>query len=334
MDEAKKIIKEIRAKNYHPIYFLMGEEPYFIDVISDYIQNNVLEEHERDFNQTIVYGKDTSVDEIVSASKRFPMMAEHQVVIVKEAQHLTKTIDHLESYAENPLKSTILVFCYKYKKLDKRKKVSKLLAKNGLVFESKKLYENQIGNFIDRVMTSKGYAIEPKASFMLAEFLGTDLGKISNELEKLQLILPKGTTVTPKVVEENIGISKDFNVFELNGALGNKNVLKAQRICTYFTQNTKAYPLPMIIPQLFNFFSKVMQYHGLTDKNKNAVASELKVNPFFVKDYVVAAGNYPMKKVSYIIEKILDADLKSKGVGATPLAQRDILKELMVQILN
>ena len=334
MDEAKKIIKEIKAKNYYPIYFLMGDEPYFIDIISDYIQHHVLEEHERDFNQTIVYGKDTTIDEIVSASKRFPMMAEHQVVIVKEAQHLTKTIDQLESYADNPLKSTILVFCYKYKKLDKRKKVTKNIAKSGLVFESKKLYENQIGTFIDRVMTGKGYAIEPKASFMLAEFLGTDLGKISNELEKLQLILPKGTTVTPKIVEDNIGISKDFNVFELNDALGNKNVLKAQRICTYFTQNTKAHPLPMIIPQLFNFFSKVMQYHGLSDKNKNTVARELKVNPFFVKDYVVAAGNYPMKKVSFIIDKILSADLKSKGVGATPLAQGDILKELMVQILN
>ncbi|WP_010179460.1 DNA polymerase III subunit delta [Aquimarina agarilytica] len=334
MDEAKRIITDIKAGNIKPIYFLMGDEPYFIDRLTEYIQNNILAEHERDFNQTIVYGKDTTVPDIVSMAKRFPMMAERQVVIVKEAQDLSRSIDKLESYAENPLATTVLVFCYKYKKLDKRKKITKIIAKNGLVFESKKLYENQVGDWIQRVLSGKGFSIDPKAAHMLVEFLGTDLGKINNELEKLQLILPAGTTITPQAIEQNIGISKDFNVFELTKALGTKDVIKAHRICNYFTQNPKEKPLVVTVSLLFSYFSKVMQYHGLTDKSEAYAASQLKVNKFFVKDYISAARNYPMRKVSYIIEKIRAADVKSKGVGASPLAQGDILKELLVQILN
>lgn len=334
MEEAKRIIKDIKAKNYQPIYFLMGDEAFFIDVISDYIQNNVLEEHERDFNQTIVYGKDTNVADIVSMAKRFPMMAEYQVIIVKEAQDLSRTIENLVDYVTNPLPSTILVVCYKYKSLDKRKKLSKSIAKNGIVFESKKLYENQVGDWISKIMSSRGYSIDPKATQMLVEFLGTDLNKINNELKKLQLILPKGTTISPQEIEQNIGISKDFNVFELTKALGNKDKIKAHRICNYFVQNPKEKPLVVTISLLFSYFSKVMQYHGLPDKSENNAASKLKVNRFFVKDYVSAARNYPMKKVSYIIEKIRTADVKSKGVGASPLSQPDILKELLVQILD
>lgn len=334
MDEAKRIITDIKAGNIKPIYFLMGDEPYFIDIVANYIQKNILAEHERDFNQTIVYGKDTTIPDIVSMAKRFPMMAERQVVIVKEAQDLSRSIDKLESYANNPLNTTVLVFCYKYKKLDKRKKISKVIAKNGLVFESKKLYENQVGDWIQRVLSGKGYSIDPKGAHMLVEFLGTDLGKINNELEKLQLILPKGTSITPQAIEQNIGISKDFNVFELNKALGTKDAIKAHRICNYFTQNPKEKPLVVTISLLFSYFSKVMQYHGLTDKSELHAASQLKVNKFFVKDYITASRNYPMRKVSYIIEKIRAADVKSKGVGASPLAQGDILKELLVQILN
>ncbi len=334
MDEAKRIITDIKAGNIKPIYFLMGDEPYFIDIVANYIQKNILAEHERDFNQTIVYGKDTTIPDIVSMAKRFPMMAERQVVIVKEAQDLSRSIDKLESYANNPLNTTVLVFCYKYKKLDKRKKISKVIAKNGLVFESKKLYENQVGDWIQRVLSGKGYSIDPKGAHMLVEFLGTDLGKINNELEKLQLILPKGTSITPQAIEQNIGISKDFNVFELNKALGTKDAIKAHRICNYFTQNPKEKPLVVTISLLFSYFSKVMQYHGLTDKSELHTASQLKVNKFFVKDYITASRNYPMRKVSYIIEKIRAADVKSKGVGASPLAQGDILKELLVQILN
>ena len=334
MEEAKRIIKDIKAKQYKPIYFLMGDEAFFIDTISDYIQNNVLEEHERDFNQTILYGKETNIGDIVSTAKRFPMMAEHQVVIVKEAQELSRTIENLVEYAANPLNSTLLVICYKYKSLDKRKKLSKTIAKSGVVLESKKLYENQVGDWISRIMTSRGYAIAPKATQMLVEFLGTDLSKINNELKKLQIILPKGSPITPETVEQNIGISKDFNVFELTKALGNKDKIKAHKIGNYFVQNPKEKPLVVTISLLFGFFSKVMQYHGLGDKNEMNVASKLKISKFFVRDYSSAARNYPMKKVSYIIEKIRTADVKSKGVGASPLAQPDILKELLVQILD
>jgi DNA polymerase-3 subunit delta len=229
MDEVIKIVNDIKAGNIKPIYFLMGEEPYYIDKLSDYIEETVLTEEEKGFNQTVLYGRDVSVEDIVSTAKRYPMMAERQVVIVKEAQELSRTIDKLESYAENPMPTTVLVFCYKYKTLDKRKKVTKVLAKNGLVYESKKLYENQVGDWIKRVLAGKKYAIEPKASAMLVEFLGTDLSRINNELEKLKIILPAGSTITAHHIEENIGFSKDFNVFELRKAIGERNQLKAYR---------------------------------------------------------------------------------------------------------
>jgi len=232
------------------------------------------------------------------------------------------------------LQTTILVFCSKYKKPDKRKKSSKLIAKNGVLFESKKLYENQIGDFISNVMANKGYKIEPKASLMLTEFLGTDLAKINNELQKLQIIIPKGNIITAQDVEVNIGISKDFNVFELNNAIGNKDQIKAYRICNYFIENPKEKPLVVTVSLLFSFFSKVMQYHGISDKSDTNMASKLKVNRFFVKDYAIAARNYPMKKVSFIIEKIRQADVKSKGVGSSQFGQSDILRELLVQIFS
>ena len=215
MDEVLKIVNDIKAGNIKPIYFLMGEEPYYIDKLSDYIEQNVLSEEEKGFNQTVLYGRDVTIEDIVSTAKRYPMMADRQVVIVKEAQDLSRTIDKLESYVENPMTSTVLVFCYKYKTLDKRKKMTKSLAQNGVVYESKKLYDNQVGDWIKRVLSGKSYTIEPKANAMLVEFLGTDLSKINNELEKLQIILPKGSTINPKHIEENIGFSKDFNNFEI-----------------------------------------------------------------------------------------------------------------------
>src|SRR6476620_8934787 len=256
MDEVVKIVNEIKSGNIKPIYFLMGEEPYYIDKLSDYIEQNVLTEEEKGFNQTVLYGRDVSMEDIISTAKRYPMMAERQVVIVKEAQELARTIDKLESYAENPMPSTVLVFCYKYKTLDKRKKVTKLLAKSGVVYESKKLYENQVGDWIKKVLAGKKYGIEPKASAMLVEFLGTDLSKINNELEKLQIILPKGSTITPKHIEENIGFSKDFNVFELQNALGSKNQLKAYKIAQYFADNPKDNPMVVTTSLVFSFFTK------------------------------------------------------------------------------
>jgi DNA polymerase-3 subunit delta len=334
MDEVVKIVNDIKAGNIKPIYFLMGEEPYYIDKLSDYIEEHVLTEEEKSFNQTVLYGRDVSIEDIISAAKRYPMMAERQVVIVKEAQDLTKTIDKLDSYAENPMASTVLVFCYKYKTLDKRKKVTKELAKSGLVYESKKLYENQVGEWIKRVLQGKNYTIEPKASAMLVEFLGTDLSKINNELEKLQIILPKGSMITPKHIEENIGFSKDFNVFELRKSLGERNQLKSYKIVNYFAENPKENNIVMVVGLVFSFYVQLLKYHGLKDKNPNNVAKVLGVSTFFIKDYDVALKNYPMKKVSQIVASLRNVDIKSKGVGANGLPLHDLYKEMLLGIFN
>jgi DNA polymerase-3 subunit delta len=334
VDEVVKIVNDIKSGNIKPIYFLMGEEPYYIDKLSDYIEKNILSEEEKGFNQTVLYGRDVSIEDIISTSKRYPMMADRQVVIVKEAQDLIKTIDKLESYAENPMLSTVLVMCYKYKTLDKRKKITKYLAKSGVVYESKKLYENQVGDWIKRVLSGKNYAIEPKASAMLVEFLGTDLSKINNELEKLQIILPKGTIISANHIEENIGFSKDFNVFELRKAIGERNVLKAYQIAQYFSENPKDNPMVVTTTLVFGFFIQLLKYHGLKDRNPKNVAAVLGVNPFFLKDYDLALRNYPMKKVSAIIATLRAIDVKSKGVGAHGISQHDLLKEMMVSIFN
>ncbi|MFY0714261.1 DNA polymerase III subunit delta [Seonamhaeicola sp. NFXS20] len=334
MDEVKQLVSDIKNKKLKPIYFLMGEEPYYIDKISDFIENNVLAEEERGFNQMVLYGRDVTVEDIVGNAKRFPMMAEHQVVIVKEAQDLSRTIEKLATYADNPQPTTVLVINYKYKKIDKRKALYKALKKKGVVFESKKLYENQVADWIRRVLSPKGYAITPKAAQMLVEFLGTDLSKINNELEKLQIILPKETQISPEHIEENIGISKDFNNFELRKAIGEKNAVKAYRIVNYFAENPKDNPMVVTVSLLFNFFSQLLQFHGLKDKSPRNVASALKINPYFVNEYITAARNYPMRKVSAVVATLRKFDVKSKGVSANAVPQGDLLKELLSIILN
>ncbi|MCC9070084.1 DNA polymerase III subunit delta [Flavobacterium sp. F-65] len=334
MDEVIKIVNDIKAGNIKPIYFLMGEEPYYIDKLAEYIEKNILSEEEKGFNQTVLYGRDVSVDDVVSAAKRYPMMADRQVIIVKEAQDLSRTIDKLETYAGNPMETTVLVFCYKYKTLDKRKKVTKLLGQKGLVYESKKLYENQVGDWIKRVLSGKGYTIEPKANAMLVEFLGTDLSKINNELEKLQIILPKGTAITPTHIEENIGFSKDYNVFELRKAIGERNQVKAYKIAENFAHNPKDYPIVMTTGLIFGFFIQLLKYHGLKDKNPKNVATAIGVNPYFLKEYDLAIKNYPMRKVSQVVSALRDIDVKSKGVGANALPQSDLLKEMLYKIFN
>ncbi|AYN03914.1 MULTISPECIES: DNA polymerase III subunit delta [unclassified Flavobacterium] len=334
MDEVIKIVNDIKAGNIKPIYFLMGEEPYYIDKLAEYIEKNILSEEEKGFNQTVLYGRDVSVDDVVSAAKRYPMMADRQVIIVKEAQDLSRTIDKLEAYATNPMETTVLVFCYKYKTLDKRKKVTKLLGQKGLVYESKKLYENQVGDWIKRVLSGKGYSIEPKANAMLVEFLGTDLSKINNELEKLQIILPKGTAITPTHIEENIGFSKDYNVFELRKAIGERNQIKAYKIAENFAHNPKDYPIVMTTGLIFGFFIQLLKYHGLKDKNPKNVATAIGVNPYFLKEYDLAIKNYPMRKVSQVVSALRDIDVKSKGVGANALPQSDLLKEMLYKIFN
>lgn len=334
MDEVLKIVNDIKKGDIKPIYFLMGEEPYYIDKLTEYIEDAILSEEEKGFNQMVLYGKDVSIEEVVSSARRYPMMADRQVVIVKEAQELARYIDKLENYAENPQPTTVLVFGYKYKTLDKRKKITKLLNKAGVVFESKKLYENQVADWIKRVLSGKGYTIEPKAAAMLVEFLGNDLSRISNELDKLAIILPEGSSITPKAIEDNIGISKDYNVFELRKAIGERNQLKAYKIADYFSQNPKDNPLVMTTGLVFGFFSQLLQYHGLKDKSPGNAAKILKVNPYFIKDYDIALRNYPMKKVSAVIAKLRDIDVKSKGVGANAITQHDLLKEMLVSIFN
>ena len=334
MDEVKQIVSGIKNGKISPIYFLMGEEPYYIDKISDFIEDNVLAEEEKGFNQMVLYGRDVTIDDIVSNAKRYPMMAERQVVIVKEAQDLSRTIEKLVSYVENLQPTTVLVINYKYKKLDKRKALYKAINKIGVVYESKKLYENQVAEWIRRVLSPKGYSISPKAAQMLVEFLGTDLGKINNELEKLQLIIPKEQQITPELIEENIGISKDFNNFELRKAVGERNIVKVHQIVNYFADNPKDNPMVVTVSLLYNFFSQLLHLHGLNDRSPRAIASSLRINPYFVNEYVNASRNYPMKKVSKVIATLREFDLKSKGVGANALPQGDLLRELMVRIMS
>ncbi|WP_456442771.1 DNA polymerase III subunit delta [Psychroserpens sp.] len=334
MEDVKQIVADIKKGQIKPIYFLMGEEPYYIDAISDYIENNVLAEEEKGFNQMVLYGRDVAVDEIVSNAKRYPMMAERQVVIVKEAQDLSRTIENLVDYAKNPQPTTVLVINYKYKKIDKRKALYKKIKEIGVVFESNKLYENKVPDWIRRVLSGQKYTISPKASQMLVEFLGTDLSKINNELEKLKIVLPEGTQITPEHIEENIGISKDYNNFELRKAIGERNSLKAFKIANYFANNPKDNPMVVTVSLLFSFFSQLLHFHGLHDKNPRNVASALKINPYFVNEYVSAARNFPMRKVSGIVSILREFDVKSKGVNSNAVPQGDLLKELLVKILS
>jgi DNA polymerase-3 subunit delta len=331
LDKVKHIVANIKKGDLKPIYFLMGEEAYYIDALSKFIEDNVLSEEEKGFNQTVFYGRDVKIEDIVSTAKRFPMMAERQVVIVKEAQDLSRTIENLVSYVENPQPTTVLVLCYKYKKLDKRKKIYKAIAKNGVIFESKRLYDNQIPDWIRRVLAGKGYTISPKASQMLVEFLGNDLGKINNELEKLQLIVKPEEQISAQIIEVNIGISKDYNNFELLNAIAHKNIKKAFSIIQYFAHDPRNHPTVVTVSTLFGFFSKVMKYHALP--NKSQAPKALGVHPFFIKDYEVAARNYPMRKVSSVIAIIREIDVKSKGVGAN-MTQADLLKELLVKVMS
>lgn len=334
MDEVKQIVTDIKNRNFKPIYFLMGEEPYYIDNISKYIESQVLTEEEKGFNQMVLYGRDVSIADVVGHAKRYPMMSEYQVVIVKEAQDLSRHIEKLVDYAENPQPSTILVFNYKYKTIDKRKKLYKTLKKSGVIFEGKKLYDNQVGDWIRRVLSGQNYTISPKAAQMLAEFLGTDLSKISNELEKLKIILPEGTQITPEHIEQNIGISKDYNNFELQKAVGARDFVKANQIIKYFGENPKDNPMVVTVSLLYSFFSKLLHLHGLSDKSPRSVTAALKINPYFANEYIAAARNYPMKQVSSVIATLREFDVKSKGVGSNAVSQGDLLKEMMVKIMN
>lgn len=329
----EEIISNLQKKIYHPIYFLMGEETYFIDKISDYIADNVLTDAEKGFNQTVLYGKDIEPHMIIANARRFPMMANYQVIIVREAQNIKK-IEELETYARNPLNSTILVINYKYKTLDKRKTFPKLLDQKGVLFESKKIYDNQLPTWISTYLKSQQYTISPQAAAMISEFLGADLSKVANELDKLIISLPVGTQITPDHIEKNIGISKEFNVYELQNALGDRDLLKANRIINYFGANPSSNPVPVVISSLFSYFSKILNYHFLEDKSQNNVASVLQVHPFFVKTYVAAAKNYNIKKLVEIVSILREYDMKSKGFGNISASPADLQREMVYRILH
>lgn len=334
MNEVKAIIKSIKDRNFNSIYFLMGDEPFYIDQISNTIENTVLSDEEKGFNQTIVYGRDISIDEIIGHAKRFPMMSEFQVIIVKEAQDLSRQIEQLVTYIENPQTSTILVLNYKYKKLDKRKGLYKALKKqNAIILETKKLYDNQMADWVTTLVTSKGYSISIKASHLMVEFLGNDLSKINNEIDKLTGLIQTNETITPELIESYIGISKDYNNFELKKSVGVKDIQKVFKIAKYFSENPKDNPFILTVAMLFNFFSQLMIYHGLPDKSKTNVAKVLGINPYFVSEYSTAAKFYPMKKVSKIIATLRTYDLKGKGVNAQNLKASDLLNEMLIDIL-
>ena len=331
----EQILSDLKNKIYKPIYFLSGNEPYFIDLLTKYIQDNVLTEAEKSFNQTVLYGKETEIHAVINAAKRFPMMANHQVVIIKEAQNI-KNIEELIHYANAPLKSTLLVISYKYKTLDKRKKLYKVISENGILYESKKLYDNEVPGWINGYLKRKNTTIDPGAGMLLTEYLGNDLSKVANELEKLIITLPDGEyNITTAHIERNIGISKDYNNFELHKALTQKNVLKANRIVNYFSHNPKDNPFTLTISTLYHFYSKVLTYHFVKNKqDRRNVAASLKVNPYFIGDYEKAAKQYNPKKTVEVISLLREYDLKSKGVNNVSTSHGELLKELVYKILH
>ena len=329
------ILKELRAKQYRPVYYLMGEEPYYIDLIADYITDNILTETEKEFNLTVVYGADVDIATVINAAKRYPMMSEHQVVVVKEAQNI-RNMEELSYYLQKPLLSTILVICHKHGVLDRRKKLAAEIEKTGVLFESKKVKDAQLPAFITSYMKRKGIDVEPKATAMLADFVGADLSRLTGELEKLIITLPKGhTRVTPEQIEKNIGISKDYNNFELRSALVEKDVLKANKIIKYFEENPTTNPIQMTLSLLFGFFSNLMLAYYAPEKSEQGIASMLGLRtPWQAKDYLAAMRRYNGVKTMQIIGEIRYADAKSKGVGNPSLSDGDILRELVFKILH
>ena len=338
---AADLLKDLKNRKYKPIYLLHGEEPYYIDLVSNFVEHKLLPDAEKGFNQTVFYGKDTDIMSVLNASKRYPMMADYQVVLIKEAQDMKwgnedpdkKGINPVLSYLENPLQSTILVFCYKYGKFDKRKKTYKAIEKHGLIFESSPLYDNKIPAWIEDFLGEKNYRISQQATFILSEYLGNDLSKIANELEKLMLNIPPGQEITLKQIQDNIGISKEYNVFELQTALSKKDTLKANQIINYFEANPKANPIVLVLGNLNNFFTKVLLYHYVKDKSPQNLARELGVSPYFIKDYEQAARSYNYGKTMQIISYLREYDVKSKGVESIT-DHGGLMKELLFKILH
>ena len=332
----REIVTRINQKIYKPIYLLMGDEAYHIDKLSSYIAANILNESEKAFNQTILYGKDVDVTAIINAARRFPMMANHQVIIVKEAQNIRK-LEELDVYAKAPLQSTILVLCLKGKTVDKRSAFYKTVGKTGEVLETVKLYENEVSPWISAYVQQQGYFIEPAASAVMADYVGSDLSKLVNELGKLFSLLPTDRKkLTVADIEQNIGISKDYNTFELNNAVAQRNVVKANRIAYHFGKNPSEYPLIVTISTLYSLFRNLLKLYALKKRSatQGEIASELGINPFFVKDYESAIRLYSIGKVVGNINLLREYDMRGKGFGNTSVSHEELLRELLFKLLH
>lgn len=328
------MIQALRKKAYQPIYFLHGNEPYYIDRVTRYLEQNVLTEAERAFNQLILYGKDSDARSLIDTASRYPMMAPYQLVILKEAQDMRSLTDLLP-YIEKPVPTTVLVICYKHKKFDQRTKFAKAIKKQAVVMESKKLYDNRMPDWIQQYLRDKQLQIEPAATQLIAEYLGTDLSKVSNELDKLAINLPVGTRIDSKIVQDNIGISKDYNVFELQNALGSRNVTKAQRIVRYFIANPKNGPLVVVIGALYNFFSKVYVAHALRGQSDRELSQALGLrSDFFLRDYKMAMRYFNRTQTESVIAVLREYDLKSKGIDSHSTPPGELLREMVYKILN
>jgi DNA polymerase-3 subunit delta len=333
--EYKQIMDDLSKKIYYPIYLLSGEEPYYIDQIADYIADTVLTPDEQSFNQTIVYGKDSDVHTISQLARKFPMMSNYQVIIVKEAQDL-KNIEEFEHYASNPMKSTILVICYKYKKYPKTTTFAKHVKKYGVIFDSEPLRDYQVSTWIQQYVKEKKYSINQDTSELLAQYLGTSLHKIVNELQKLMIILPIGSTIGKSDIERNIGISKDYNTFELQDAFGSRDNYKVQQIMKVFAANPKENPPSKIIPLLFTYFKNLLLIHFIPVKTNEAIVQHVKISnsSFIIKKYIDASKRYSPQKLVQIISLLREFDLKSKGVNSGNISEGDLLRELAFKILH
>jgi len=331
----EEILRDAKNKVFHPVYFLFGEETFFIDEITNYLDQNILDEASKSFNQTVVYGRDVKAREVVDLARRFPMMGNYQVVILKEAQVMLD-IEDLNLYLENMLDTTILIINYKHKKPDGRKKFFKHLKKSpqAVYFEAKKLYDNQVPAWIGRTVKMMGYNITPMACELLSEYIGADLNNQANEIGKLIINLEDGATITEEMVSDNIGIIKDFSIFELQKAFAKRDVLKAQRIVQYYEANPKEHPLQMLTVMLNNFWVKVFLVHQFKGADNRTIASEVGVTPFHLGDYTMAARNYSPGRIADIISAIRTVDVKARGLGISDAKSYGPLKELVFGILN
>jgi len=333
------LIDDIKARKFAPLYLLGGEEPYYLDLLSDAIEAHAMEDFERDFNQTILYGRDSDLDQVLAAARQFPMMAERRLVIVKEAQELRewKSKDKLEklaAYADNPVASTVLVLVHRNKMPDKRSAAYKRMSQSGVVFQSDRIRDYKLPEWIEGFVHAKGRRIGPRTTQVLAEYLGNDLKKVAGELEKLFIALPEGGEVTDELIEHHIGISKEYNIFELTGALADKDVGRVTRIVQYMRANEKTNPVPRILPVLTNYFTRVLTFHHLPSHDPSAVASALRVHPFAAKEYARAARNYPASKVARIFGYLRECDAKSKGIGNATLPPFDLLEEALFKTMH